>query len=515
VSIPVTRRELGLVAAALLLVAALVYGPQVAHGGLYWDDWQNVANVHFAREPGLLGSLSQATERPVFGYRPVLTGLLVLQYEALGSHVHALLAMAALYGAITAFALFLLLRTLGLATREALVPAALLLVFPWCDSTRVWNTASFDTVAVTLYLLGLTVAVRALRATPAGRARIVLTAASLALYLAAAWTYEIVAIAVACSVAVYLMVAPRRAAVRRFALDLVVVGVALALVAAGTTRTPLSLGDQARHAVTLAGQSFSLLARALVPVGDPPGIVGAVLLVAVVGAALAARRRGPELRRWLAAAALGGLCVAAGYLLFAPAGRYYEPLAPGTTNRMNVLAAVGYAVLVYALVRLVAALVAGRRAPVLAAVLLAAIGAGYVVRVLDDEQGWRRSADLQEQVLNAVRATVPHPQPGARIYTFEAPAAAAPGIPVFSLPFDLNAAVRLRYDDPSLRAYPIRGFDVIRCLSDRLEPAGGSYGPAHGARYGQAWFVAVRRRSAVLIDSAAQCRRWAALLSAT
>jgi hypothetical protein len=515
VGTPVTRRELGLVAAAVLLATALVYGRQVAGGGLYWDDWQNVANVHFAREPGLFGALDQATGRPVFGYRPVLTGLLVVQYHALASHVHALLALAALYGATTAFALFLLLRTLGLAMREALVPAALLLVFPWCDSTRVWNTASFDTLAVTLYLLGLMVAVRALRTPPGGRRRLALTAGSLALYLAAAWTYEIVAIAVACSVALYLLVAPRRDALRRFALDAVVVGVALAVVAAGTTRTPLGLSDQLKHALTLAEQSFSLLARALVPVGDVPGIVGAVLLAGVAGAALAARRKRPELRPWLAAAGLGGLCVAAGYVLFVPAGRYYEPLAPGSTNRMNVLAAVGYAVLVYALVRLASALVAGRRAPVVAAVLLAAIGTGYVVRVLGDEGDWRRSAEIQEQVLDTVRSTLPRPPRGATIYSFEAPAAAAPGVPVFSLPFDLNAAVRLRYDDPSLRAYPIRGFDVIRCLPGRLEPAGGSYGPAHGARYGAAWFVAVRRRAAVRIDSSAECRRWAALLSAT
>jgi hypothetical protein len=508
----VTRRELGLVAAALLVATALVYGWQVAGGGLYWDDWQNVANVHFAREPGLFGALDQATERPVFGYRPVLTMLLVAQYHAFGEHVHALLALAALYGATTAFALFVLLRTLGLATRAALVPAALLLVFPWCDSTRVWNTASFDTLAVTLYLLGLTAAVHALRAS--GGRRRVLTGVSLALYLAAAWTYEIVAVAVLCSVAVYITVAPRRAALRRFALDAVVAAIALAVVASGTTRTPLGAGDQVRHALTLAQQSVSLLARALVPVGDVPGAVGAVLLAAVAAAALAVHRKRPELRRWLAAAGLGGLCVAAGYVLFVPAGRYYEPLAPGSTNRMNVLAAVGYAVLVYALVRLASALAAGRHAPVLAAVLLAAIGAGYVVRVLDDQGDWRRSADLQAEVLSSVRASVPRPPAGATIYTFGAPAAAAPGVPVFSLPFDLKAAVRLAYDDLSPRAYPIRGFDVIRCLAGRLEPSGGSYGPAHGARYGTAWFVLVPRRSAVRIDSRAECRRWAVLLSA-
>src|SRR3954453_11897375 len=198
------KRELVLTALVLLLLTALVFGPQVAHGGFYWDDWQNVANVHFAREPGVIGALDQSTERPVFGYRPGLTGLLVLEYKALGQHQHLFLAMAALFGAVTASALYLLLRTLGVAAREALVPAVLLLVFPWCDSTRMWNTASFDTLAVTFYLLGLTLAVRALRSGSR-----VLTAASLGLYLVAAWTYEVVTIAVLASVAVCLLVAPR------------------------------------------------------------------------------------------------------------------------------------------------------------------------------------------------------------------------------------------------------------------------------------------------------------------
>jgi hypothetical protein len=506
-----SRRELALVALALLLLAALVYGPQVAGGGLYWDDWQNVANVHFAREPGLFGALDQSTERPVFGYRPVLTTLLVLEYKALGQHVHLFLAVAALFGVACGWSLYLVLRSVGLAAREAIAPALLLLLFPWCDSARMWNTASFDTLAVTLYLLGLAVAIRALRAPP-GRRRLLLTAGSAALYLAGCWTYEIVTIAVAASVAVYLLVAPRRAALLRFALDCAIAGIALVVVASGTTRTPLGAGDQLRHAVTLAGQSFSLLARALVPVGDVPGIVGAVLLVALAAGAWLTRR--PELRRWLAMAAVGALGVVAGYALFVPAARYYVPLAPGTTNRMNVLAAVGYAVLVYALVRIAAELLARRRAALVASLALAAIAIGYAFEVRDDQDGWQRSADVQEQVLAAVRATVPHPPAGATIYTFNAPGFVAPGIPAFSLPFDLRAAVRLRYDESSLRAFPVRGLDVIRCDAGRLYPVGGTYGPVHGADYGTAWFVNVRRRAAVRIVGQAQCRRWAGLLSA-
>jgi hypothetical protein len=235
-----------------------------------------------------------------------------------------------------------------------------------------------------------------------------------------------------------------------------------------------------------------------------------VLLVALLGVAF----RRPELRRWVVMAGFGGLFVVAGYVLFVPAARYYQPLAPGTTNRMNVLAAVGFVILVYALVRLAAALLGRTRAPLVAAALLALVGVGYVVKVYDDQKGWHRSAQVQDQILDAVAATLPSPPHRTRIYTFNAPTFVAPGIPSFSLAFDLRSAVRLQYDDASLAAYPIRGFDVIRCTANRLYPVGGTYGPVHGADYGQAYFVSVPRRRAFRVDSEAQCRTLAARLGA-
>jgi hypothetical protein len=475
-----SRRELAVAFLVLLLVGAALFGPQVAGGGFYWDDWQNSLNVHIAGDPGLFSSLDRGTLRPVFGYRPALTVMLVVEHWALGTGPAPHLAMAALFGVLTAWALYLLLRTCGLARLEAAVPAALLLVFPWTDATRLWATASFDTLAVALYLLGAVLAVRR---------RVI---GSLILYLIACWTYEVVAVAVLLSVALYLCVMPRRDALRRFLLDLGVVAVALVVVVTGTSRDPESLSTQVDHAGTLASQAFSLLAQALVPVGAVPGWVGALLLVALCAWGYA---RGE--RRWLTLAGLGALLVVAGYALFVPAAPYYEPLAPGTTNRMNVLAAVGFALVVYAPVRLLV-----RRAE-LAAALCLLIGAGYVVKVADDEGGWQRSAELQAQVLRAL------PDPGGRVtfYTFGVPTFAAPGVPVFSLPFDLKAALRLKYGTHRLAAYPLSSKTVIHCTADALYPTGGTYSRIHGARYGEAAFVDVPRRRVMPIRSRAECLR--------
>ena len=490
-----SRRELAAAFLALLLLGAALFGPQVADGGFYWDDWQNSANVHIAGgDSGLFSSLDRGTLRPVFGYRPVLTVMLVVEHWGLGQDKHLHLAMAVLFGVLTAWALFLLLRTVGVRRLESALASMLLLAFPWADSTRMWATASFDTLAVALYLLGAVLAVRGLRAPP-GRRRVVLVGSSLLLYLLASWTYEVVVAAVLASVALYLMVAPRRDALRRFGIDLGVVVLVMVVVVTGTSREPESLSTQVDHAGTMASQSFSLLARALVPVGEVPGVVGALLLGLAFAVGVVRRER-----LWLAAAALGALCVGAGYALFVPAAPYYEPLAPGTVTRMNVLAAVGFALLVVAVVRLLA----GRRAWLVAG-LCVLIGAGYVVKVAGDEDGWQRSARIQDEVL----AAIPNPaQPGTTYYTFGAPVEAAPGVPAFSLPFDLKAAVRLREGTHLVAAYPIASATVIRCAADRLFPTGGTYGSAHGARYGEAVFVDVQTGRTARIRDRAACLAW-------
>jgi hypothetical protein len=260
------------------------------------------------------------------------------------------------------------------------------------------------------------------------------------------------------------------------------------VVASGTTRDPQSLGDQIDHAGTLASQSFSLLARALVPVGSTPGIVGAVALL--VALALGTRRDRLTM-------AIAALFVGAGYALFIPAASYYEPLAPGTTNRMNVLAATGFAVLVYAIVRSIAR---ARFTPL----LLLLIGAGYVVHVADDQKGWQDSKVVQDRILRAL----PHEAPaGTTFYTFKGATFSAPGVPIFSLPFDLKAAVRLKYDDVSLAAYPIPDDGGIECGTLGLHPTGGTYGPGQTEEYGHAVFVDVKTRAATTIRSRADCLR--------
>jgi hypothetical protein len=138
------------------------------------------------------------------------------------------------------------------------------------------------------------------------------------------------------------------------------------------------------------------------------------------------------------------------------------------------------------------------------------IGAGYVVKVAEDQEGWQRSARIQQRVL----AALPQPSIHTTFYTFGAPTYAAPGVPAFSLPFDLKAAVRLRYRTHLVAAYPVAGWTVIQCSADLIYPTGGTYGRIHGARYGDAVFVDVPRRRAIPIRTRAECVLWRARLGA-
>jgi hypothetical protein len=169
---------------------------------------------------------------------------------------------------------------------------------------------------------------------------------------------------------------------------------------------------------------------------------------------------------------------------------------------MNVLAAVGFSLLVYALARLLT------RRPGWAAALCLLIGAGYVVKVADDQSGWQRSARLQAQILR----TLPDPGGRATFYTFGMPTFAAPGVPVFSLPFDLKAAVRLKYHTHRLSAYPVASGTVIHCETDLVYPTGGTYSRVHGALYGEAFFVDVPNRRTIPIRTRADCLRERAAL---
>ncbi|MGH9281428.1 MAG: hypothetical protein ACRD0S_00670, partial [Acidimicrobiales bacterium] len=178
---------------------------------------------------------------------------------------------------------------------------------------------------------------------------------------------------------------------------------------------------------------------------------------------------------------------------------------------VNSLASIGIVLSIYAVAAMAATLTLAplRRARPLAplvafGVAAAVLGAGYIGRVADDRADWRAAARAQEQTLRVLRAELPSPEPRSVIWTFGQVDWQAPGVPVFAATWDLNGAVQLLYDDPTLSGYPAHPSTRFDCgaAGVALQPAGG--GPAFP--YGGVYFVDIPTGAVDLITDADDCR---------
>jgi len=493
-----------LVALFLACVAAAVLASYIHHGGFYSDDWANAAYYRLADPPRYWSSVDELHR--ALGGRPLLALLLPIPHALLGVHPALHLALAAGLGIATSLCLFVLLRTLGLRPLDAGAVATLVLLFPWADSVRLWPTASVNTLSVCLFLVGLTIALRGLDRR--GAAALVRHGTAVALYVASVLTYEVTAAAALLAGALYLRRGDRGAALRRWAVDVLAIGGALAYSLATTvaTRHVGTLADRVHDLRTFVRQCVLLFASALVPAG-PADAIGKGLAVAALAAAVVvlAGRGDAELRFWATVAAAAVVAVAAAEFMFL--GSFLHPLDPGVGNRANVFAAIGYCLLVYAVVAAAARLAARRgAATALAAVLAAAIAAGYGYRVHADASAWARAARVQRDVVAAVEASGVRLSRSDAVLTFGAPAEVKPGVPVFDRSWDLAGALQLRTGFLSLRGFPVFEGVTVRCARRGVVVSGpGSYGTAF-ARYGSAVFVDVPVRRAVRPRDERRCR---------
>ena len=511
-----------LVTLGLTTLCAAVYATWVADGGFFWDDWQLAARNQFPpiHSSDYAGTLDLA----LLHYRPVLALLLPTAHTLLGSDPTAHIVLALAINVLTSVCLFVYLRTLRTSAIPAALAAALALVFPWSDSMRFWATAAINDFGVVFYLLGTVVSIHGLRAS--GRKAVLLGAGGVLLYLMSVLTYEVAGALAVLNVVLYAREVGWRRAVRRWPFDAVPVIIAIAYVVRHHTRkTEATLGDMLHHAHHVFDEALTLLALAVAPFGSlPRGVVLAAVAGVVLAAVVVRTRLAPgeparsRLDNWLFGAGAAAVAVVASYLPIIPADAHYLPLSPGVNNRINLLSAFAYTTLVVALAMLFGTLVfAGSRerlrvgSLVVGGALCVVIGAGYVHRTLDDRADWIRGTEAQQRILSAVEASVPADRPrGSTIYTFGEDTYVAPGVPSFSVSWDLKGALRLRLDDRSARGYAISpASGKIACLDTGVDPRGFAFGRGlgQGSEYGKAYFVDVPARRAVRITSPEVCRR--------
>jgi hypothetical protein len=493
-----------LVAAGFLFTAMafVVFGWYAFHGGFIADDWVNAGRYYLHSGSGFWDAVGnyQTPSRPVAAFYVTLT------YAVLGLHTHQHLVLAVLLAAFLSIAYFTFLRTIGLGTLLALAAAALLLVFPSSDSTRLWSTGSQINLFIGLYLVAVVIAISGRRRFGPEPTRAAVATQVLASVLAvtAVAGYEIVAPAVLLSVFLYRWI-DRRGAVWRWLLDAIPTLLLLIFV----TSQFRDGGDQGTQLLTnlrlMADGGLSVLSYSLVPSREVSrwlvfGGLAALLAGVLVARRFAARR--PDLDAiapWLASLALAIVAIALGYVMLVPAGADYPPYSPGVQNRANCFAALGICLFVVLLAVALGALLAaaipraseatrGRVRIVAAGALILGLLGVYTVRIDESSDRWRKVAEIQPGILASSQELVPSPEPDATIFTSGFPGYSAPGIPIFGGGGneDEVGAFKVIYDEPEIRAFPLLDQIGLDCGALRVSTPDAPNSPT---RYGRAIIV--------------------------
>jgi hypothetical protein len=460
-----TGRELAIAWGALGLLGILTFLPHLLHGGFYLDDWWNAAltlhNAHGDSFGNVVGSFAGSTL-----FRPLLVLYVPLTYWVFGMHMWLHLAWAAFLGIAVSALLYAVLRTLGLPRIHALAIGALVLVYPWFDSTRLWSTGDQIALSTTFALGGLWLALAGL-----ARDSWKWHVGAAALFLASILTYEITLPSIAAFGLLYIWRFGWSRAKWSWAADLVVVIVGGAWVLSHTPRTRSGLSGDLSHLRIIVGQGSEIVARSLVPVGPqrtalPLILIGVVLALGVVSLRsrhqVRAAAGGVSLAGWLACAAAGLITVVLGWVIFVPADPYYTPSFYGATNRVNGIAGIGAVILVYATFGVVGSLAARvlRQRAIVAGlvvtmVLGAALGIGYVTVIRRHIGIWNAAYQAEATALRKIKAQYPTLPPGTTLFTTNYPANQTWGVPILSSGWDLHGMVKDEYDENILAAAPL------------------------------------------------------------
>lgn len=512
--------------AALLLAAltgAVIFAPRIKAGGLLVDDWALDATVHFPRAQGHTSALSalQNAAGPRLGAIPYW----LASFSIFGSHTKFYLLLAGGLAVVLAFSIYLLLRQLRFSIWQSMAVMVLTLVAPSLETARFWFTPSGSQISLTLFFLGLTLALRAFEAPSGSRLR--LHVFSWLLYAASALYAEVALPLVAATILVYVARAPIRASLRRWAFDvpLVVAG----YLAANTfvsehkafERLPSSMWSE--HAHLLANEALSIFTMMLVPFSkDRTSVLIGLALIAAFSAL--AWRLAPtgtetrrELRRWYYVLLVCLIAIVGVYATYVPAMLYYEPLGPGLATHINIpivaaLAAGIFAVLMIARAVLQEALRGAPRwlSPLAVVVPLAwflVIAVDGARDVRGDAHVWAVAASHDYHVLHVITSTIPEPAPGSTIYTFGEAGTVAPGLPVFFSSFELTNAIKVAYGRGDVSGYPVvTDDDTASCTPDGVVVSAGTTPLNAPSPYGRSYFLDVPTARYALIKDVTTCR---------
>lgn len=497
----------------LAALAAIVLWDHLQRGGFVQDDWwlQSLYAVPPYPSRGGIETLLSA-----YGDRPGLAFYVTLVHSVLGEHIRLHIVWTVAVAIAVAAGMYGILRSCGVDVVGAGAIAALTLLFPGSDSALLWATAASYHWAMLLFLLGLAASITA-RGQARSRRRVVLRLSSLLLYAIAVLTVEVMFGVVLITFLAYRAAEMEwRTSLRWGALDAVVGTGALAIIA---LRTPRLVGNRSEQ-VDHVGEIFDQTRQMIEGLGiiDGPRRVSVVALLVVVAFAWALTRLLAKntplhdgVHRATAILVLGLVILVAAYAAYVPAAAYYSPASPGLANRVNAVAAPGFAFVLYGIGAVVASLLNTARAgavagPALAAIGATALGLAWADRIRDDAALYDESFAVQQRSVDFIITSISDPPANVRVFTFGLPAQTGRRVPIFFASWDLTGALRLKWRRADVIGIPSTTVTAIACGADRIRPVGPLYNNASATRYGSAIFVHVSERSVYVPQSRTSCR---------
>lgn len=458
-----TLREFALACTALAVVGILAYAPHILNGGFYLDDWANGAGaLRPPGGPGMGHALSYF--RQITLYRPVLVLYVPLTYFVLGTHMAYQLAWAAILAIAVATLIYGVLRTLGVPWVHAGVMSSLSLVYPWFDSTRLWETAGQASLSIMFTAAGLWLALVVMR----GRSPRYHAGPAL-LYLLSILTYEVTLPFIAAAGVLYTLRGGWRNARVRWLIDIAVVIAGGLWVGLQTNHESMGVSADLRHLEEIVVSGGTILGRTLIPFGQEPHTALALALLGVILLGGVIMRWHKGLRRvessvnslnWLAVVSGGFALAVLGWIMYIPANPYYTPSVYGFTNRVNALAGFGLVICAYGLLGIIGTFVGAcakkaNVAIIVTVVLGVLLGLTYADVLEHHAKIWDTAFRAEMAGIGVMRTQFPTLPMDTTLFTSNYPAYQTLGVPIFATSWDVNGMVKLQYKDGTLSAYPV------------------------------------------------------------
>jgi hypothetical protein len=488
-------REAILASVGFTLLAALVFGPLVLHGGFHFDDWSNGADTLYP--PAGTNEFEHLAETTLF--RPVLIVYVPLTYIVFDMHMWLHLAWSIALAVAVASLLYAALRMLDVPRLHAAFIAALVLIFPWFDGIRYWPTGAQVSLSLTFMLTGLVLALTGLR-----RGSLKWHFSAAALYLTSILTYEITLPLIAMLGALYVGRVGWREGRIRWGIDIVTAIVGGIWVGTHTERIKSGVSGDISHLREIIDGGSEIMGRSAIPLGGPHTALALILLTAIFAAGVAVyflrpepveERQGWGLRNWLLLGAGGFAVTLLGWVILIPADPYYTPQIWGVSNRINGLAGIGLVILVYAAIGVLADLFsrAWRGRPnATALVISTCLGllllGGYLTVIRRHTGIWNAAYEAEVAAIDRIQERYPTLPHDTTLFISGYPAYQVPGVPILSSSWDVRGMVQDTYEDGTLNAQPVLEGLKIDCRPDAVALAGvgGVVPPPYTAPYGMA-----------------------------